>query len=141
MSDSFLDALSPRQLSARFDLLAADAKEYAIFLLEEDGRLICWNPGAERLFGFPSTEVVGRHFSRFFSPEDVRNGQPEYELKTALADGCCNSARWQVRKDGSTFWASGSTVCLRAEDGTVRGFAKILRDIPSASAWKCLSRK
>jgi PAS domain S-box-containing protein len=77
------NSLSPQQLTERFDLLAAGAAEYAIVLLELDGRMICWNPGAERLFGYQSSEVIGHHFSRFFSAEDIRNGQPEHELKTA----------------------------------------------------------
>src|SRR5215211_5837888 len=98
MDDGFMDRLSTQQLAERFDLLAADAKEYAVFLLEEDGRLICWNPGAERLFGYRADEVVGQHFSRFFSPEDVRSGRPEHELKTALAEGRCDGVAWQVRK-------------------------------------------
>ena len=72
MNEDYLNNLSPQQIEERFDLLAADAKEYAIFLLGQDGRLICWNPGAERLFGYQSSEIIGQHFSRFFSPEDIR---------------------------------------------------------------------
>jgi len=104
MNEEFLKNLSAQQLAERFDLLAADAKEYAIFLLGQEGRLICWNPGAERLFGYQSSEIIGQHFSRLFSPEDIRNGQPEHELKTALAEGRADSVRWQVRKDGTRFW-------------------------------------
>src|SRR6188768_1320246 len=99
---------SPEQLSERFDLLAAGAKEYALFLVGPDGRLMCWNPGAERLFGFSSTEIIGQHFSRFFTPEDIRGGRPEHELKTALAEGRADGACWQVRKDGSRFWGQAT---------------------------------
>jgi PAS domain S-box-containing protein len=101
-----------RELGERFDLLAADAREYALFLVEPGGKLVCWNPGAERLFGYCADEVVGQHFSRCFAPEDVRNGQPEYELKTALLDGRAGSLRWQVRKDGTRFWGRATVTRL-----------------------------
>ena len=78
-------------MGERFDLLATDAKEYAVFLVGLEGHLLCWNPGAERLFGYQSHEIIGQHFSRFFSPEDILTGQPEHELKTALADGRADS--------------------------------------------------
>jgi len=99
---------TPRRLSSqereeRFDLLATGVKEYALFLLSLDGHLICWNAGAERLFGYHSNEIIGQHFSKFFSPEDTLTGQPEHELKTALADGHADSNCWQLRKDGSRF--------------------------------------
>ena len=87
MNEEYLNTLSPQELEERFTLLATDAKEYAIFVLDQDGHLSCWNPGAERLLGYHSIDVIGQHFSRFFSPEDVRNGQPEHELKMALAEG------------------------------------------------------
>src|SRR5947209_5340555 len=90
--------LSAQQMEDRFDLLVADVREYAIFLVGPQGHLTCWNPGAERLFGYRADEMIGQHFSRFFSPEDVRSGQPEHELKTALAEGRADSVRWQVRK-------------------------------------------
>ena len=84
--DSIL--LSPQQLGEQFDLLAADAREYAIFLLGQDGRLLCWNPGAERLFGYQSNEIIGQHFSRFFPPEEILTGQPEHDgIKTVISPG------------------------------------------------------
>ena len=82
VNDNEHDALSSQELGERFDLLAADAREYAIFLVAPDGQILCWNPGAERLFGYRSNDVIGQHFSQFFSPEDVRSGQPEHELKS-----------------------------------------------------------
>src|SRR4029078_1223187 len=78
---------SSEEMRDRFDLLASGAKEYAIVLIGLDGRLICWNVGAERVFGYQSPEIIRQHFSRFYSPEDVLTGVPEQELKTALADG------------------------------------------------------
>ena len=134
MNEDFLNALSTQQLEERFDLLAADAKEYAIFLLGQDGLLKCWNPGAERLFGYQSSEVIGHHFSRFFSPEDIRNGQPEHELKTALADGHADSVRWQVRKDGTRFWCRATVTPLRDENQQVRSFASVMHDLTDSQA-------
>ena len=80
----------------RFDLLATDAREYAVFLVGLDGKLLCWNAGAEGLFGYHSTEIIGQHFSRFFTPEDIVTGQPEHKLKTAVADGRTKSTRWPI---------------------------------------------
>src|SRR5579859_1334636 len=134
MNEEFLKNLSPQQLAERFDLLAADAKEYAIFLLGQEGRLICWNPGAERLFGYQSSEIIGQHFSRLFSPEDIRNGQPEHELKTALAEGRADSVRWQVRKDGSRFWCRATVTPLRDEHKQVRSFARVMHDLTESQA-------
>jgi PAS domain S-box-containing protein len=134
MSEKFLNNLTPQQLADRFDLLAADAREYAIFLLGRDGRLICWNPGAERLFGYQSGEIIGHHFSRFFSPEDIHNGQPEHELKTALADGRADSVRWQVRKDGTRFWCRATVTPLRDENKQVQSFARVLHDLTDTQA-------
>ena len=93
--------LSPQQMSDRFDLLAGDAKEYAIFLMDLDGHLICWNIGAEQLFGYQSQEIIGRHFSRFFLPDEILTGQPEHELaarspmgvQTAVAGRSAKMAR------------------------------------------------
>ena len=96
--------LSSQEIDERFELLATDAKEYAVFLVGLDGRLLCWNTGAERIFGFQTGEIIGQHFSRFFSPEDILTGQPEHELATALNNGRADSSCWQTRKDGSRFW-------------------------------------
>jgi PAS domain S-box-containing protein len=81
------DATRPslQEMGKRFDLLATESKEYAVFLLDLGGILLCWNAGAERMFGYQSDEIMGNHFSRFFSPEDIVTGQPEHELKMALA--------------------------------------------------------
>jgi len=125
---------TPEQLAERFDLLAADAKEYALFLLEPDGRLTCWNPGAERLFGYQATEVVGQHYSRFFSPEDIHSGQPEYELRHALSEGRTDSLRWQVRKDGTRFWCRATVTPLRDANKQVRAFARVMHDLTDGDA-------
>ena len=100
-SDNF--GLSSHEMGERFDLLATDAKEYALFLVNVEGHVLCWNAGAQHLFGYQTPEIIGQHFSRFFAPEDIVGGQPEHELKTALADGRAESSCWQVRKDGTRF--------------------------------------
>ena len=133
--------LSAQQLDERFDLLAADATEYAIFLIEQDGRLICWNPGAERLFGYQSSEILGQHFSRFFSPEDIRNGQPEHELKTALAEGRFDSVRWQLRKDGSRFWCRSTLTPLQDEHKQLRSFARVMHDLTDTQSQEAQKKR
>jgi PAS domain S-box-containing protein len=131
-----LDAtrLSPQELGERFDLLVADVREYAIFLVSPDGSIRCWNPGAERLFGYSSPEIIGQHFSRLFSPEDVCNGQPEYELKAALDMGHAASIRWQIRKDGTRFWCQATTTPLFDENKQVRSFARVSHDLTEGQA-------
>ena len=126
--------LSSQELGERFDLLATDAKEYAIFLVGLDGKLICWNAGAERIFGYSSQEVIGQHFSRFFSSEDVRTGQPEHELTAALADGRAVSSCWQTRKNGSRFWCQATVVPLLDESKQARSFARVMHDLTESEA-------
>src|SRR5687768_18458162 len=103
-------------MDQRFDLLASDAKEYAVFLVGLDGHLLCWNSGAERIFGYASHEIIGQRFSRFFSPEDILTGQPEHELAAALAEGHADSNCWQVRKDGTRFWCRATVTSLLNEN-------------------------
>src|SRR4051794_17742181 len=134
MIENTLNHLSPQQVAESFDLLAADAREYAIFLLELDGRLIGWNPGAERLFGYHSSDIVGQHFSRLFSPEDIRNGNPDHEFQEALAEGRADSVRWQLRKDGTRFWCRATVTPLRDEHKQVRSFARVMHDLTDSAA-------
>src|SRR5436853_6527570 len=126
MNENYLNNLSPQQLEERFALLAEDAKEYAIFLLGQDGRLICWNPGTERLFGYHSSEIIGQHFSLLFSREDILTGQPEHELQRALEAGRADGVRWQVRKDGTRFWCRATLTPLRDEHKPLRSFARVM---------------
>ncbi len=126
--------LSSQELGERFDLLATDAKEYAVFLVGLDGNLLCWNAGAERIFGYQSSEVMGKHFSRFFRPEDVRSGQPEHEIETALAHGRADSNCWQVRKDGTRFWCQAIVTPLFNENKQARSFARVMHDLTESEA-------
>jgi PAS domain S-box-containing protein len=133
MSDNSI-GLSSQEMGERFDLLATDAKEYAVFLVGLDGRVLCWNAGAERIFGFQSDEVIGQHFSRFFTPEDIRAGQPEHELKSALAEGRADSVCWQVRKDGTRFWCQAVVTPLLGENKQARSFARVMHDLTESEA-------
>src|SRR6478752_1660053 len=127
-------ALSRQEVDERFDLLVADVREYAVFVVTPVGIIMCWNPGAERLLGYQSNEVVGQHFSRFFSAEDVRSGQPEHELKASLAKGQTDSARWHVRKDGTRFWCRSTITPLFDENKQVRSFARVMHDLTDTEA-------
>jgi PAS domain S-box-containing protein len=127
-------ALTPRQLGERFDLLATDAKEYAVVLLDLDGRIICWNPGAERAFGYQSQEVMGHHFSRFFTQEDIYTGRPEHELDSGLRDGRVHGDCWQVRKDGTRFWCHAVVTPLFDESKQARSFARVTHDLTEVGA-------
>ena len=126
--------LSSKVLAERFDLLAAGATEYALFVVDPGGKLVCWNLGAERLFGYRTDEVIGQHFSRFFSPEDIRSGQPEHELKTAQDVGHADGARWQLRKDGSRFWCKANVTALYNETKQVHAFARVMHDLTATQA-------
>src|SRR4051812_17064424 len=96
-----------------FRLLVENVKDYAIFVLDPDGRVATWNPGAERLLGYAEGEVVGRPFDLFFTPEDRAAGAPRRELDQARETGRGSDDRWHVRRDGSRFWAGGAVTPLR----------------------------
>jgi len=104
-------------------------QDYAIFLLDCDGRVESWSAGAERIKGYSADEILGQHFSCFYTREDVANGKPERELEQAIRTGRVEDETWRVRKDGSRFIANVITTALRNDDGTLRGFAKITRDV------------
>ncbi|WP_254509468.1 PAS domain-containing hybrid sensor histidine kinase/response regulator [Anatilimnocola floriformis] len=126
--------LSLRELDQRFDLLATDAREYALILIGVDGRILCWNIGAEHFFGYQSPEIIGQHFSRFFTPDDVLTGQPESELHTALSVGTTVSNRWQLRKDGTKFWCHSTVTPLLDEYKRTRSFARVMHDLTESDA-------
>ncbi|GAB3732248.1 PAS domain-containing sensor histidine kinase [Luteimonas pelagia] len=114
---------------ADFRLLVEAVSDYAIFLLDPDGRIRSWNRGARKLKGYAEDEVVGRHFSLFY-PDDKRAERwPEQELAYARRDGRFEDEGWRIRKDGSRFWANVVITCLRDANGEVRGFAKVTRDL------------
>jgi len=112
-----------------FRLLVEQVRDYAIFMLDPEGRVATWNAGAERFNGYQASEIVGKHFSCFYTPEDIARRHPWAELEAASHDGRYEEEGWRVRKDGSTFWASVVITALRGESGDLRGFAKVTRDI------------
>ena len=109
--------------------LIADVQDYAILMLDVEGNVATWNAGAQRIKGYEAEEIIGRHFSAFYPPEDVAAGKPERELLIAAADGRLEDEGWRVRKDGSRFWANVVITALRDETGVLRGYGKITRDI------------
>src|SRR5688572_6691777 len=111
-----------------FRLLVDNVRDYAIFVVDPQGRVQTWNPGAERLLGYRDDEIIGRSADIFFTPEDLQAGVPQLEMRQALEAGRGDDDRWHVRKDGSRFWSGGVMTPLRDGGGTLRGFAKIMRD-------------
>ncbi|HEX7070582.1 MAG TPA: PAS domain S-box protein, partial [Rhodothermales bacterium] len=116
-----------QEFSQRFELFTENVREYAIFAMDESGLITLWNPGAERILGWTEEEVLGKSGEIIFTPEDRALGIPRRELETADRDGQALDDRWQTRKDGTRFWASGVTTALK-DSGPTRGFVKILRD-------------
>ncbi|WP_088889672.1 PAS domain S-box protein [Leptolyngbya ohadii] len=117
-----------RESEERVRLLVEGVRDYAIFALDPEGRFVSWNAGAERILGYPETEILGRSFSCIFTSEDIVSGRPDEALRTAIAEGQAQDNRWHVRKDGSLFWANGVVTPLHDAAGNLRGFSKILRD-------------
>jgi PAS domain S-box-containing protein len=118
-----------RQSEERFRLLVSEVADYAILMLDPEGRIASWNAGAERIKGYRSEEIIGQHFSRFYPTEDVERGKPAHELKVAAERGRFEDEGWRIRKDGSRFWANVVITALRDGAGRLRGFAKVTRDI------------
>lgn len=117
-----------RESEQRFRLLVEGVRDYAIFMLDPEGRVSTWNAGAERIKGYRAEEIIGRHFSRFYTQEDVERGRPDSELKTAAAQGRFEDEGWRVRKDGSAFWANVVITPVQDKTGKLLGFSKITRD-------------
>jgi PAS domain S-box-containing protein len=118
------EASEERQLA----LLVSSAVDYAIFVLDTDGHVLTWNPGAERMKGYTRDEIVGRHFSVFYPEDDVARDHPAEELRLAAAHGRYEEEGWRVRKDGSRFWANVVITAIH-EDGELVGFGKVSRDL------------
>jgi PAS domain S-box-containing protein len=113
----------------RFHLLVDAVRDYAIFMLDPQGRIVSWNAGAQRIKGYAAGEIVGQHVSRFYPPEDVARGVPGQILRTAAAEGRCQREGWRVRRDGSRFWAEVTVTAIRDAGGALLGFAKVTRDL------------
>jgi PAS domain S-box-containing protein len=129
-SSQWMQPQEPLQVGEeQFRLLVDGVKDYAIFMLTPDGRVATWNQGAERIKGYRADEIIGRHFSSFYSTEDKERGKPEAELRIAAAEGRYEEEGWRLRKDGSQFWASVVITALHDSEGTLRGFGKVTRDM------------
>ncbi|MDP8947115.1 MAG: SpoIIE family protein phosphatase [Actinomycetota bacterium] len=118
-----------RQSEERFRLLVEGVRDYAIFVLDSEGRVATWNEGAERTMGYEAQEITGEHLSVFYTEEDVERGHPERDLRVAATEGRYEEEGLRVCKGGSRLWAHVVITALRDEDGSLRGFSKVTRDI------------
>ena len=114
---------------ADFRLFVQGVSDYAIFMLDPSGHVLSWNAGAERIKGFRPDEIIGKHFSVFYPDEDNADGTPARELETAIAEGRVQDEGWRLRKDGTRFWANVVITALYGDDGKLRGFGKVTRDL------------
>ena len=118
-----------RRSEERFRMLVEHVSDYAIYMLDADGRVITWNEGAERIEGYRADEIIGQHFSRLFPDEDVVRHKPQHTLDLASKEGRSEEEGWRVRKDGRPFWARVIVTALRNEAGELYGFARVLQDL------------
>lgn len=121
-----------KQSEQQFRLLVQGVTDYAIYMLSPEGRVTNWNPGAQRIKGYAPDEVIGKHFSMFYTPEDREIGEPQRALETAVREGRFENKSWRLRKDGTRFLAHVVVDAIRGETGTLLGFAKITRDVTEA---------
>jgi PAS domain S-box-containing protein len=130
------EAKARRQIDSesRYRLLIDAITDYAVFMLDPDGYVSSWNPGAERIKGYKAEEIIGQHFSRFYTDEDRAQGAPELALATAAAEGRFELEGWRIRKDGRRFWAHVIMDAIRDPAGELVGFAKITRDLTERRA-------
>ena len=118
-----------RESEERFRALVKGVKDYAIFMLDSDGNVLTWNDGAERIKGYRTEEIIGKHFSCFYPKEDIERGKPDQGLRAAKIEGRFEEEGQRVRKDGSLFWANVVITALLDDAGNVRAFAKVTREI------------
>ncbi len=118
-----------RRTEQTLHMLIESVHDYAIIMLDPEGRVVSWNSGAKRILGYEDAEIIGREFSTFFTEEDVADGCPRRELELAAATGRAEEDRWHVGKGGKTFWASGVLTPMLDEEGHLVGYAKVMRDI------------
>jgi PAS domain S-box-containing protein len=128
------DRRTPGTVDLLYRILVESVADYAIFALDPEGRIITWNTGAQRLKGYAPEQIIGRHFSIFYPPEDVAADKPGRELRDAVAHGRVEDEGWRVRKDGSRMWANVVITALRDDAGRLIGFAKVTRDLTERRA-------
>jgi PAS domain S-box-containing protein len=129
-----------RDTEERFRLLVNGVVDQAIFMIDPEGKVISWNPGAERLKGYRAEEIIGRHFSTFYPRDAIERDWPERELLAARQHGSFEDEGWRVRKDGSQFWANVLITALYGADGKLRGYSKITRDMTERDRVRALER-
>jgi len=112
-----------------FRLMVESVTDYAIVMLDPEGRVVSWNAGAERIKGYSAEEIVGQHFSRFYPQEDIQSGKPQRDLDVVAAKGQFGDEGWRVRQDGTAFWANVVFTAIRDQSGNLRGFAMLTRDL------------
>ncbi len=120
---------TPAELEVRLRRLVESVRDYAIFLLDTEGRVASWNTGAKRLKQYAAEEIIGQHFSKFYPAEDIAAGKPKRELEIAAAEGRVEDEGWRLRKDGTRFWANVVITAIYDPDGTLIGFGKVTRDL------------
>ena len=125
----------------RFRLLVESVKDYGIFMLDLHGTVVSWNQGAERISGYTASDIVGRHFSIFYPPEDIARGRPECELEAATEQGRFEEQGWRLRKDGSRYWSEVVITPLRDGCGELAGFAKVTRDLTERGQAEAAARR
>ncbi len=130
-SNRFDASLTP---DGRYRLLVEAVTDYAIYMLDPEGRVTSWNPGAQRFKGYTHDEIIGRHFSQFYGEEDRKAGLPARALEISAREGKFENEGWRIRKDGSRFWAHVVIDPIRSPDGRLVGFAKITRDLTERKA-------
>jgi len=118
-----------RQSEENFDTLVSGVEDYAIFLLSPNGNVITWNAGAQRIMGYNPEEIIGKHYSVFYTPEAIESDLPGHVLHIAAKEGRFRQEGWRVRKDETRFWASTVLTALRTDDDDLRGFLKITHDL------------
>src|SRR6478735_6193411 len=129
-----LAGLTETETAERFRLLIDSVKDYAIFILNPDGRVSTWNQGAERIKGYRAQEIIGQHFSVFYPPEVDAIEKCRYELEVAARDGRFEEEGFRIRKDGSRFWANVTITALKDRRGRLVGFAKVTQDLTARRA-------
>ncbi|WP_250441778.1 PAS domain-containing sensor histidine kinase [Caballeronia sp. AZ1_KS37] len=139
LPDGFVNR-SAVDIDHRYRLLIDAVRDYAIFMLDRSGNVVSWNPGAQRAKGYTAEEIIGRHFSAFYTDEDAQAGKPGRLLAAAKAQGRVEDQGWRIRKDGSRFWAQVVITAVQDENGELIGFAKITRDLTESVRLRELER-
>jgi PAS domain S-box-containing protein len=118
-----------RELETLYTSLVKNIRDHSVFMMDTGGCITSWNVAAEKIIGYSDAEILGRHFSLIFTPEDIQRGLPEEELRLARTEGRAEDERWHVKKDGELFWALGIVTPMHDGQGQITGYSKILRDM------------